>query len=51
LLNASQTGSRRISLAFTGAGDYFCAGMDLKEYFIGLKDNPREYERVCGGRR
>jgi feruloyl-CoA hydratase/lyase len=46
LLNASQTGSRRISLAFTGAGDYFCAGMDLKEYFIGLKDNPREYERV-----
>ncbi|UFN51542.1 p-hydroxycinnamoyl CoA hydratase/lyase (plasmid) [Roseomonas sp. OT10] len=30
----------------TGAGDNFCAGMDLKEFFIALKDKPAEYERV-----
>lgn len=33
-------------IVITGAGDYFCAGMDLKEFFIALKDTPREYERV-----
>ena len=33
-------------IVITGAGDYFCAGMDLKEFFIALQDTPREYERV-----
>ena len=33
-------------LVITGAGEHFCAGMDLKEFFIALKDKPREYERV-----
>ncbi len=33
-------------LVITGAGDFFCAGMDLKEFFIALKDTPKEYERV-----
>jgi trans-feruloyl-CoA hydratase/vanillin synthase len=28
----------------TGAGDVFCAGMDLKEFFLELKDKPAEYE-------
>jgi feruloyl-CoA hydratase/lyase len=30
----------------TGAGDSFCAGMDLKEFLVGLRDNPREFDRV-----
>ena len=33
-------------LVITGAGEYFCAGMDLKEFFIALKDRPAEYEKV-----
>jgi len=33
-------------LVITGAGDVFCAGMDLKEFFIALKDKPAEYEAV-----
>lgn len=33
-------------LVITGAGEHFCAGMDLKEFFIALKDTPKEYERV-----
>lgn len=33
-------------VVITGAGDFFCAGMDLKEFFIALKDDPPEYERV-----
>jgi trans-feruloyl-CoA hydratase/vanillin synthase len=33
-------------LVITGAGDVFCAGMDLKEFFIALKDKPNDYERV-----
>jgi trans-feruloyl-CoA hydratase/vanillin synthase len=30
----------------TGAGDSFSAGMDLKEFFIELKDKPAEYDRI-----
>ena len=34
-------------LVITGAGDAFCAGMDLKELFHGLKrSNPKEYDRI-----
>ena len=33
-------------VVITGAGDVFCAGMDLKEFFIALKDKPAEYEAV-----
>ena len=33
-------------LVITGAGDAFCAGMDLKEFFTDLKDDPAEYDRV-----
>jgi trans-feruloyl-CoA hydratase/vanillin synthase len=33
-------------LMITGAGDVFCAGMDLKEFFIELKDKPAEYEAI-----
>ena len=34
------------ALVITGAGDVFCAGMDLKEFFMALKDKPAEYEAV-----
>jgi trans-feruloyl-CoA hydratase/vanillin synthase len=34
------------ALVITGAGDVFCAGMDLKEFFLELKDKPVEYEAV-----
>ncbi len=33
-------------LVLTGAGASFCAGMDLKEFFVGLKDKPDEYDRI-----
>ena len=33
-------------LVITGAGDTFCAGMDLKEVFHALKDQPAKYDRV-----
>jgi len=33
-------------LVITGAGNSFCAGMDLKEFFHELKDNQAEYDRV-----
>jgi len=31
-------------VVITGAGEVFCAGMDLKEFFLELKDTPLEYE-------
>ena len=33
-------------VVIAGAGNTFCAGMDLKEFFIALKDKPAEYERI-----
>lgn len=33
-------------IVLTGAGKAFCAGMDLKEFFTELKDDPAEYDRI-----
>ena len=33
-------------LVITGAGESFCAGMDLKEFFVELKDKPAEFDRT-----
>ncbi len=33
-------------LVITGAGESFSAGMDLKQFFVELKDNPPEFDRV-----
>jgi len=33
-------------LVITGAGESFCAGMDLKEFFLELQDKPAEYDRA-----
>ena len=33
-------------LVITGGGESFCAGMDLKEFFIELQDKPAEYDRA-----
>ena len=33
-------------LVITGAGDSFCAGMDLKEVFHALKSHRARYDRV-----
>jgi trans-feruloyl-CoA hydratase/vanillin synthase len=33
-------------IVITGAGNSFCAGMDLKEFFTELKDKPGEYDRI-----
>ena len=34
-------------LVITGAGESFCAGMDLKEFFMDLRDKPAEYDRAA----
>ena len=33
-------------VVITGAGESFCAGMDLKEFFVALKDKPAEFDRI-----
>src|SRR5262249_55317116 len=33
-------------VVITGAGDAFCAGMDLKEFFHELKEQPARYDAV-----
>jgi trans-feruloyl-CoA hydratase/vanillin synthase len=33
-------------IVVTGAGESFCAGMDLKQFFVELKDNPPEFDRI-----
>lgn len=33
-------------VVITGAGEAFCAGMDLKQFFVDLKDNPPEFDRI-----
>jgi feruloyl-CoA hydratase/lyase len=33
-------------VVITGAGNSFCAGMDLKEFFTDLKESPDEYDRI-----
>lgn len=33
-------------IVITGAGETFCAGMDLKEFFTDLKAKPAEYDRI-----
>jgi trans-feruloyl-CoA hydratase/vanillin synthase len=33
-------------VVITGAGESFCAGMDLKQFFVELKDNPPEFDRI-----
>jgi trans-feruloyl-CoA hydratase/vanillin synthase len=33
-------------VVITGAGDAFCAGMDLKEYFTDLKNDKVEFDRI-----
>lgn len=32
-------------VVITGSGDSFCAGMDLKEFFLAFQDRPDEYDR------
>jgi trans-feruloyl-CoA hydratase/vanillin synthase len=33
-------------VVFTGAGKAFCAGMDLKEFFMETRERPKEYDRI-----
>ncbi|WP_043829451.1 p-hydroxycinnamoyl CoA hydratase/lyase [Muricoccus aerilatus] len=33
-------------VVLTGAGEAFCGGMDIKEFLVGLKDKPDEYDRI-----
>jgi trans-feruloyl-CoA hydratase/vanillin synthase len=33
-------------VVLTGAGNSFCSGMDLKEFFTDLRDQPVEYDRI-----
>lgn len=33
-------------VVLTGAGEAFCAGMDMKEFVVDLQDKPTQYERI-----
>ncbi len=33
-------------VVITGAGESFCAGMDLKQFFMELENNPPEFDRI-----
>ena len=33
-------------VVLTGAGESFCAGMDLKQFFVDLKDDQPEFDRI-----
>lgn len=33
-------------IVLTGEGEAFCAGMDLKQFFVDLKDDPAEFDRI-----
>lgn len=46
LLQRLRTDDAVRCLVITGVDDVFCAGMDLKEFFIALKDDRTEYKRV-----
>ena len=45
-LDALRYDSAARVVLITGAGDAFCGGMDLKEFFTDLKDDPAEYDRI-----
>jgi feruloyl-CoA hydratase/lyase len=34
------------ALVITGSANTFCAGMDLNEFFVGLKQRPDEFDRI-----
>src|SRR5437867_12720348 len=46
LLSDLETDEETHVVVLTGAGDSFCAGQDLKEYFRDLDDNPKERRRA-----